>query len=86
MSTKDLTIRNTGTNRVIIGPPPTRNAAGEAIRERGAFIRFDTGADEKVPAAKRLGSAHVVKGDAAESIRGSKVVTAMGERLGLRLS
>jgi Zn-dependent M28 family amino/carboxypeptidase len=77
-----LTIRNTGTRRVVIGPP----AKSKRDASAAALIKFDTDADEAVPKDKRIGTTRELTGAAATAVRGSKTVQAMGERLGLRMT
>jgi hypothetical protein len=79
MPTEQITVTNAGTRRVIIGPPPASKGGGKAVR-------FDTSADDKVPADKRLGRVHVLKDGDAERVRASKVVQAVKDRLELRIS
>lgn len=76
---RDLRLHNTGTNRVIIGPP-AKSKGGKA---RDA-IRFDAKNDTKVPDGKRLGQVHTIEGERAEALRKSPVVKAVADRLGLK--
>ena len=49
-------------------------------------LAFDTKDDSLVDKAKRLGTAHLVEGERAESIKSNKVVAALAPKLGLRLA
>ena len=79
-STK-LAISNDGTRRIVIGPPPKSKGG-----QRAMALAFDTKDDSLVDKAKRLGTAHLVEGERAESIKSNKVVAALAPKLGLRLA
>lgn len=76
-----LQLRATGKNRVVVGPP-----ARSLKVDGGKMIRFDTPADEGVPAGQRLGVVHQVTGDHARLLRDSKVLKAVGAKLGLQVA
>lgn len=77
--TASITVRNAGSRRVILGPPPKSKGGG-------SLIAFDTEADAAVPAGKRLGQVHTIEGERAEQLRGSKVFAAVKDRLQLQVA
>lgn len=80
-ATAKIAVSNSGTNRVIVGPPPKSKQGGSA-----ATLRLDTAADDKVPTTKRFGKEGAVEGAAAAAMRGSKAFQAAQERFNLRVS
>lgn len=83
-SEQPLILRATGSRRVVVGPLP-RSVRAE-MKGGGEMIRFDTPADEGVPAGQRLGSVHQVTGEHARLLRDSKVLKAVGAKLGLQVA
>lgn len=84
---KKLTLRNTGSRRIIVGPPAkSKGGAG------GRLHLLGTSDDDKirsqVPEGKAVvpGTSVTLEGAAADAVRGSKVLEAVKDRLGLRVA
>jgi hypothetical protein len=73
-----LTLRNTGTRRVVLGPPAKSKSGSRAVTVLG------TSDDAGVPADKRRDQVVVLEGEAAKALRDSTVFAAVKDRLGLQ--
>lgn len=77
-STDKLTVRNTGSRRVVLGPPAKSKSGSRAVTVLG------TSDDAMVPAGKRRDQVIILEGDAAKRLRDSTVFAAVKDRLGLQ--